>query len=162
MLLGVLSLVPTLAQNPAQAEAAQSIISGVAVAEVPSRCAELVAGAPMNEQAAVAASLVQAVAKLHPASLSASVIGISARVPRVAPAAAAAAAELDPSAAPELVASLSSVPGVLRREVLTAVIAAVPGQAIQCLSMRVGSAPSSGSRASTRVASGLRVANRNS
>jgi hypothetical protein len=120
-------------QNAGQIEAAQAILSAVAPADVPARCADLVAGAPVAEQAAVAASLVPAVIKQHPAALSASLVGMSARVPRIAPAVAAAAVEADPAGAARIVATLGMVPGVLKSDILVAAIGAAPAQAGGCL-----------------------------
>ncbi len=122
-----------LGQTPGQVEAAKGILGATPAAEVAARCVDLVAGAPQAEQAAVAASLVAAVAATQGPSLRATVLGISARLPRIAPAAAAAAAEAEPAAASSYVTELAAIPGVNRREVLVAVIAAVPQEAARCL-----------------------------
>ena len=121
------------AQTPGQMQAAHAIVAALPAADVPARCADLVANAPAIEQAAVAASLIPAVALNHPGALKATTIGISARVPKVAPAVAAAAVEVQPEFASEFVATLGMIPGVLKSEILTAVVAAAPQQASKCL-----------------------------
>lgn len=119
-------------QNAGQLDAAHAIVSAIPAADVPARCAELLAGAPVFEQAAVAASLVSAVSKHHAASLTATMLGMSSRVPRIAPAIAAAAIESQPETAARVVASLATVPGVHKSDVVSAAISAAPGQAAQC------------------------------
>jgi len=123
-----------LAQTAEQVSAAKGILSKAPAAELASKSAQLVANAPANGRAAVAAAVAQSVASINPDVVSAAVAAIASKVPVVAPAAAAAAASKLPNSAGAIAVSAASVPGVMLNDVRSAVIAAVPLQAGQVVS----------------------------
>jgi hypothetical protein len=119
------------AQTKGQIEAAMAALGKVDGAELPSRAAGLVAGAPGEERIAVAAAVGEAAARMNPGMVLAVVSAVSARVPEAAAAVAAASAAVLPRQAASIAVAAVRQSQVRLVDVRAAVMAAAPAQAAQ-------------------------------